>query len=101
MYIIIEREAGEIIRLVASVRLSVCLFICLKHKLAVQGLCVCVCNQLLFREVAPSRSITLLIIGAVGSHRVMSEMMGHLPFDTLLRNTNSVHQDYVFWVEIF
>ena len=57
-----------------SVRLFVCLFVCLFVRallfeqmhthlpLPVQGLCVCVCNQLLFRQVAPLRSITLLIL---------------------------------------
>ena len=64
----IDREAGEIIRLVASVRLFACLSVCPSSvvwtvwPIGPRSLCVCVCNQLLFRQVVPSRSITLLII---------------------------------------
>ncbi len=54
-------------RLVASVCLFVGVFVGTVNQLnthlplSVQGLRVCVCYQLLFRQVAPSRSITLLI----------------------------------------
>ncbi len=67
--IFIDREAGEIIRLVASVCLCVCLCVCLSVCLSEliecssQGAFKMVgCSKwLLFRQVVPSRSITLLI----------------------------------------
>ncbi len=63
-YMIIDREAGEIIRFVApvclSVCLSVCLFVCLSELSCLNRFKV-VSNSkwLLFRQVAPSRLITL------------------------------------------
>ena len=57
LVIFIDREAGEIIRLVASICPSVCPSVFTSG--GVQNCCIS--NLLLFRQVAPSRWITLLI----------------------------------------